>query len=62
MSKFVNYFKESYVELTKKVTWPSWDKLQASSIVVLVSSVLLALVIFVIDFAFQHLMSFIYTL
>lgn len=62
MSKFVNYFKESYVELTKKVTWPSWDKLQASSIVVLVSSVILALVIFVIDFAFQHLMSFIYTL
>ncbi|MCF0174855.1 MAG: preprotein translocase subunit SecE [Bacteroidales bacterium] len=62
MSKFVNYIKESFVELTKKVTWPTWDKLQSSSIVVLVTSVILALVIFVIDFAFQNLMSFIYTL
>lgn len=62
MSKFTNYLKESYVELTQKVTWPSWDKLQNSAVVVMVASVILALVIFAMDFTFQHLMSFIYNL
>jgi len=54
--------KESYVELTKKVTWPTWDKLQSSAIVVMVASVIFAVVIFAMDFCFQHLMSAIYTL
>ena len=62
MRKFINYLKESYAELTKKVSWPSWDKLQSSAIVVMVASVIFALVIFAMDFCFQHLMSFIYTL
>ena len=62
MSKFVNYIKESYVELTKKVTWPTWDKLQNSAVVVMVASVICAIVIFAMDFTFQHLMSFIYNL
>lgn len=62
MSKFTNYLKESYVELTQKVTWPTWDKLQNSAVVVMVASVILALVIFAMDFTFQHLMSFIYNL
>jgi preprotein translocase subunit SecE len=62
MSKFINYCKESYVELTKKVTWPSWSKLQSTALLVMVATVILALVLFVIDFAFQHLMTLIYTL
>ena len=62
MRKFINYLKESYVELTKKVSWPSWDKLQNSAIVVMVASVIFALVIFAMDYCFQNLMSFIYTL
>ena len=62
MRKFINYLKESYAELTKKVSWPSWDKLQNSAIVVMVASVILALVIFAMDFCIQNLMSFIYTL
>ena len=62
MSKFGNYVKESYTEFTKKVTWPSWSKLQSSAILVLVSTLILAVVIFVMDFAFQHLMEFIYAL
>ena len=62
MRKFINYVKESYVELTKKVTWPTWDKLQSSAIVVMVASVIFAIVIFAMDFCFQNLMEFIYTL
>ena len=62
MSKFINYLKESYFEMTKKVSWPTWDKLQNSAIVVMVASVIFALVIFAMDYCFQNLMSFIYTL
>ena len=62
MRKFINYVKESYAEMTKKVSWPTWEKLQNSAIVVMVASVIFALVIFAMDFCFQHLMSFIYTL
>ena len=62
MRKFINYLKESYTELTKKVTWPTWDKLQNSAMLVLVATLILAVVIWVIDFAFQHLMEFIYAL
>ena len=62
MRKFINYLKESYAELTKKVSWPSWDKLQNSAIVVMVASVIFAIVIFAMDFCFQNLMEFIYTL
>ena len=62
MRKFINYLKESYAELTKKVSWPSWDKLQSSAIVVMVASVIFAVVVFAMDFCFQNLMEFIYTL
>ena len=62
MRKFINYLKESWVELTKKVTWPTWTKLQNSAVLVLVSTFILALVVFVMDFAFQKLMEFIYAL
>ena len=62
MRKFINYLKESYAELTRKVSWPTWDKLQNSAIVVMVASVIFAIVIFAMDFCFQHLMSAIYTL
>ena len=50
------------MELTKKVTWPTWSKLQSSALLVMVTTVILALVLFVIDFVFEHLMTLIYTL
>lgn len=62
MKKFINYCKESFVELTKKTTWPSWQKLTGSAILVIVATVVLALILWVIDFAFQSLMTGIYKL
>ena len=62
MRRFINYLKESYVELTKKVAWPSWDKLQNSAVVVMVASVILALLILAIDFCIKNAVSAIYTL
>ena len=62
MRKFINYLKGSYTELTKKVAWPTWSKLQSSAIVVMVASLIFALVVFAMDFAFQHVMTAIYSL
>ena len=62
MRKFINYLKESFTELTQKVTWPTWEKLQSSALLVLVTTIILAAVVRVIDYAFQHLMEFIYAL
>ncbi len=52
MANIVKYFEESFTELVHKVTWPKWEELQSSAIVVLVASLIFALVIFVMDFIF----------
>lgn len=62
MGKFTNYVKDSFVELTKKTTWPTWDKLQESALLVMVSTFVLALALWLVDFVFQKLMMLIYTL
>lgn len=49
MSKVIQFFKESYDEMTRKVTWNTWSELQSSTVLVLVASVIIALVIFVMD-------------
>ncbi len=48
--------------MTKKVSWPTWDKLQNSAILVMVASVIFALVIFAMDKVIEVVMKFIYTL
>ena len=50
MSKIVNYVKESYDELLHKVSWPTYKELQSSAVVVAVASLIIALMIFVMDF------------
>lgn len=62
MRKFINYVKGSYEELTKKVTWPTWAKLQNSALLVMVATVIIAAVLFLVDYIFQNLMTVIYTL
>lgn len=50
------------MELTKKVTWPTWEKLQSSALLVMLVTVIVAVALWIVDFAFQHLMTAIYTL
>lgn len=52
MANIIQYIEESFSELVHKVTWPTWEQLQSSSIVVLVASVIFALLIFVMDYIF----------
>ena len=60
--KLINYIKECYTELKDKVTWPTWKELQSSVIVVSIASLLIALVVFLMDFSFQHLLEAFYRL
>jgi preprotein translocase subunit SecE len=52
MSKVKEYFSETVTEMVHRVTWPTWKELQSNTIIVVVASVLIALTIFVMDFAF----------
>ncbi|MCX2482594.1 preprotein translocase subunit SecE [Pedobacter sp. MR2016-24] len=49
MAGVVQFFKESYEEMTQKVTWPTWGELQSSAVLVLVASFIIAVVIFAMD-------------
>jgi len=62
MKKIKNYVYECYVELTQKVTWPTWKELRSSAIVVLVASFIIALIVSLMDFAFSNVMHGIYKL
>ncbi|MDP3452616.1 MAG: preprotein translocase subunit SecE [Bacteroidales bacterium] len=62
MNKVKLYFQESYTELVKKVSWPTWAQLQNSAIVVMVASLIFALVISAMDFGFRNIMTFIYNM
>jgi preprotein translocase subunit SecE len=60
MNKIANYFKESYKELTEKVTWPNWDQLQQSTMIVLVSTLVITAIISLMDFAAGGALKFVY--
>jgi preprotein translocase subunit SecE len=60
MSQIITFFKDSYVELVHKVTWPKYGELSNSSILVLVSSLIFALLIGVIDLAFDNAVTWFY--
>ena len=51
--KITNYCKESYDELVHKVSWPTRKELSSSAVY---ASLLIALVVFLMDSAFQFIM------
>ena len=60
--RFINYVKNSYKELVEKVSWPPYKELQDATIKVMIASLLCALVVLVMDVAFENLMKAIYSL
>jgi preprotein translocase subunit SecE len=60
--KLKAYFAESYKELTQKVTWPTWQELQSSAIIVMVASLIIALLIYLMDASFSQIMKLIYSI
>jgi preprotein translocase subunit SecE len=61
MAAITEYIKESYIELTEKVTWPTWRELSNSAIVVLVAAIIIALVIFGMDQLIHFILDKLYT-
>jgi len=61
MAAVTEYIKESYIELTQKVTWPTWRELQSSAIVVLIAAVIIAMLIFGMDQVIHFVLEKFYT-
>lgn len=62
MNKISNYFRDSYKELVEKVTWPTWEQLQQSTMIVLVATLLITAVVALMDFVSASGLNFIYKL
>ncbi|MGN6439323.1 MAG: preprotein translocase subunit SecE [Agriterribacter sp.] len=62
MSKVTAYFKDSYRELLEKVSWPTWQELQQSTMIVLVATLLITALVWGMDFVSNSLLKFIYSL
>jgi preprotein translocase, SecE subunit, bacterial len=60
MKKIINYLKSSYNELVHKVSWPTRKELSSSAVVVLFASMIIAIVVFAVDFVFERAMRFVY--
>lgn len=62
MKKVVNYIKDSYNELVYKVSWPSRAELTSSAVIVMIASIIMALIVWGIDSAFDNLVKLFYGL
>jgi preprotein translocase subunit SecE len=62
MSKFGSYIQEAYDELVHKVSWPSWEELQQTTIIVLVALMIVTLAIFGMDFISERLLTALYSI
>ncbi|MEW6470126.1 MAG: preprotein translocase subunit SecE [Bacteroidota bacterium] len=62
MSKIKAYIEDTTNELLNKVTWPTWKELQDSAIIVMIASVIIALIVFAMDWVFNKGLEFIYSM
>jgi preprotein translocase subunit SecE len=62
MKKIEAYFKDSYEELMERVTWPTWEQLQQSTMIVLVATLVITALVWVMDFSSNGVLKFVYSL
>jgi len=62
MNKITHYFRDSYKELTEKVTWPTGEELQQSTMIVLAATLITTAIIWLMDFIAAGGLNFIYKL
>ncbi|MBV7440296.1 preprotein translocase subunit SecE [Weeksellaceae bacterium TAE3-ERU29] len=60
MKGIVNFLRGSYFEFTHNVTWPKWNELQSSTIVIAISVLILAIFLFGVDTSFSHIVDWFY--
>jgi preprotein translocase subunit SecE len=62
MNKITNYFRDSLKELTEKVTWPTWEQLQQSTMIVLGATLVITAIVWLMDLVAAGGLNFIYKL
>lgn len=62
MNKLKLYLNDYYTELKNKVDWPKYEELQSHTITVLVASFIIAVIISLMDLAFNTSLKFVYDL
>jgi preprotein translocase subunit SecE len=62
MNKFTAYLRDSYKELVHKVTWPGWDQLQQSTMIVLGATLMITGVVYLMDTVANNVLKLIYSL
>ena len=60
MANVVEFLKESYSEMTQKVTWPTWGELQNSAVIVLIASVIIAAIVAIMDKSLSSVLELFY--
>ena len=62
MNKLTSYLRDSYKELVEKVTWPGWEQLQQSTMIVLGATLFITAIVALMDFVANGYLKFIYSL
>ena len=62
MKKIATYLKDSYKELTEKVSLPSWPQLQQSTMIVLGATLVITFIVFAMDFVASNGLKFVYNI
>lgn len=62
IERIKNIWTLTYDEMMHKVSWPTWDELVESTIIVLIASIIFAFVILIMDKSFDAITGFIYGL
>ena len=62
MDKISHYLRDSYYELTEKVTWPTWLQLQQSTVIVLIATLIITTLVSIMDLISDKLLMLIYSL
>ena len=62
MNKISAYIRDSYKEMGEKVTWPNWEQLQQSTMIVLVATLFITAIVGIMDFGLNGVLKFVYSL
>jgi preprotein translocase subunit SecE len=60
-TKIKNYWNLTVDELLNKVSWPSWNELRQSSIIVLIASIIIAILVYFADLIIGNVLKLIYS-
>jgi preprotein translocase subunit SecE len=62
MNKISLFIRDSYKEMMQKVTWPNWEELQQSTMIVLAATIIITAIVALMDFGINAILKFVYSL